>query len=382
MTRTFTAQFTTECVTCNGTIHPGDPITWNRRGSKGTSHLACASSSSDLFTAPQPERKPAPLPSPDARYPQPVTPAADPTGLGPMLAALVQPYIQAQSADVDARIDAAIKTALASLTPTTRIEVFNASTQTSVIVDTPQHVLFARLLDLIQLGFNVYLWGDSGSGKSTAAINAADALGMSHGYISLSAQTAESRIMGFMNAQGEYVETEFYRCYKNGGVFCIDEMDNASANLLTALNGALENGSCAFPCGMIARHPKFVLIATGNTPALGANPMFPDRRPLDGAFRRRFLFVEWNTDTKLEQTLALAQNPDATQWVIWVQKLRAWSKTNMPRLLVTADASIKGAQLLATGRYTAAEVAEMVTFKGFDRDSVAKTIAANPLPRI
>ncbi len=110
--------------------------------------------------------------------------------------------------------------------------------------------------------------------------------------------------------------------------------------------------------------------------------MFPDRRPLDGAFRRRFLFVEWNTDTNLEQTLASAQNPAAAAWVIWVQTLRAWAKTNMPRLLVTADASIKGAQLLATGRYTAAEVAEMVTFKGFDRDSVAKTLAANPLPRI
>jgi hypothetical protein len=159
-------------------------------------------------------------------------------------------------------------------------------------------------------------------------------------------------------------------------------MDNASSNLLTALNGALENGSAAFPCGMVERHPNFVLIATGNTPALGANPMFPDRRPLDGALRERFLFLRWDTDTKLEQSLALAVNPDATAWVVWVQTLRAWAKTNMPRLLVSQRGSIRGAKLLTSKQYTPAEVAELAIFKGFDKDSVSKTLAACPLPRI
>ena len=166
---------------------------------------------------------------------------------------------------------------------------------------------FGRLLQLIQLRKHVYLHGGPGSGKSTASAEIAKALNLRHGYVSLTAQTGESKLFGFVDAHGNYQKTEFYTCYTEGGVFLIDEGDNASANLLTALNGALANGHAAFPNGNQPRHPDFVCIVTGNTSGWGANPMFPERRPLDAAFRRRFAFIEWGYDEAFERRLTLAR---------------------------------------------------------------------------
>ena len=151
-------------------------------------------------------------------------------------AALLQPYIKAShdslSDQMSERIDEAIKDAIAnvleSITPQ-RIEVYNHQTQELKTVS-GQHELFPVLLSLVASRQHVYLYGGPGSGKSTAGFAVADALGMQHGYIALTAQTSESRLFGYMDATGNYVRTRFYDCYVDGGVFVIDEADNASAN--------------------------------------------------------------------------------------------------------------------------------------------------------
>lgn len=295
-------------------------------------------------------------------------------------AAAMLPYIQqnikVSASELSAELEAKIQNAVQSAAKVITVE--NKRTGGTVEVGR-QHENFPKLLSLIASGFNVYLMGAPGSGKSTAAMKVAEALELSYGYISLSAQTAESRLLGFMNATGGYVETEFYRCYKNGGVFCIDEMDNASANLLTALNSALENGRAAFPCGVVEQHKDFVLVATGNTAGYGANPMFPERRPMDAAFRERFVFLSWEYDHSLERDLALGVNEKAAKWVDWVQAVRKFAASTYPKLLVTPRASIKGAGLIKD--FKPEEVADMVIFKGFDKDSRARVLSANPLPR-
>jgi cobaltochelatase CobS len=230
------------------------------------------------------------------------------------------------------------------------------------------------------MGKHVYLFGGPGSGKSTAGFKVADALGVRHGYISLTAQTGESRLFGYMDATGNYVKTEFFTCYTEGGVFVIDEADNASANLLTALNGALANGHAAFPCGNLPRHKDFVCIATGNTSGWGANPMFPERRPMDAAFRERFVFIQWEYDLKFERRLAIAHNPNAAKWIDWVQMTRIYCASTYPKLMVTPRASIEGASLL--GMMPILDIANMLVFKGFDKDSVTRILSANPLPEV
>ncbi len=300
-------------------------------------------------------------------------------GMAMQLMPHLEGKIKVSASELTAELEEKIKAAVANASKV--IVVDNKRTGSTIEVGR-QHENFQTLLTLVAAGENVYMMGSPGSGKSTAAANAAKALGLGYGYISLSAQTAESRLLGFMNASGEYVETEFYRCYKDGGVFCIDEMDNASANLLTALNSALENGHAAFPIGMVTQHEDFVLVATGNTAGYGANPMFPERRPMDAAFRERFVFLSWEYDESLERDIAKGHNPSpaADKWVTWVQSVRKYAAQHFPKLLVTPRASIKGARLIKD--FNPKDVADMVIFKGFDKDSKARLLAANPLPRM
>lgn len=241
------------------------------------------------------------------------------------------------------------------------------------------HVNMPQLMYLLSKRHHVYLYGGPGSGKSTAAKMAADALGIRFGYISLNPQTPDSRLLGYMDANGNYRETLFYQLYKDGGIFCIDEMDNASASLLTTLNSCLENGHGAFPNGMVQRHEDFVVVATGNTAGRGANPQFPERRPFDSAFCERFTFIEWDYDHQLEEAVTLAINPNANSWLVWIRTVREYAKKNHPKLIVSPRASFRGAEYLKDSKWPTETIAEAVLFKGIDKDTKAAILNAHPV---
>jgi len=94
------------------------------------------------------------------------------------------------------------------------------------------------------------------------------------------------------NGQFEYVISDFVRCYENGGVFLLDEIDAADANVLIIMNNAIANGRMALsnrPDKPFAkRHADFVLIAAANTYGRGADRMYVGRNQLDEATLDRF----------------------------------------------------------------------------------------------
>lgn len=242
------------------------------------------------------------------------------------------------------------------------------------------HKDLETLMYFINKRHHVYLYGPAGGGKSTSAQQISEALKLPFGYISLNPQTPDSRLLGFIDAGGTYRESVFYKIYKSGGVFCIDEMDNASASLLTTLNSMLENGHGAFPNGLVERHKDFVLVATGNTNGRGGNPMFPERRPFDMAFAERFTFLFWDYDSALERSIALAINPKSSKWVDYIQGLRKYVQKEFPKVLVSPRASFKGAEYLKDNHLTVDQVLEAIIFKGLDKDTIKKIVSANPLP--
>lgn len=193
----------------------------------------------------------------------------------------------------------------------------------AIEIDNAHHML-STLIQYASKGRHTYLYGPAGSGKSTAAQQAAKALGRAYYYISLTPQTPESRLMGYMDAHGKYIRTPFREAYEHGGVFNIEEADNGGGNLQTALNSAFENGHCAFPDQLVKRHADFVVVATGNTCGRGASPQFPERRPFDQAFAKRFTYLYWGYDEKLEKAIALSINPNAGVWIKWMKDLRRW----------------------------------------------------------
>jgi MoxR-like ATPase len=200
---------------------------------------------------------------------------------------------------------------------------------------------------------NVWLTGPAGTGKTTAAKNVADALGLPFKFTG--SIDTEYKLLGFVDAQGRVVNTEFRDAFVNGGVFLFDEVDSSLPAALLAFNAALANPYCAFPDGIKARHNNFVAIAAANTWGLGATNDYVGRCKLDAAFLDRFQAkIHWGIDEELET--AISGNEE---WAKRVQKFRAVLAANpIKGVMITPRASIGGTKLLAEG-FTRSEVEEM-----------------------
>ncbi len=430
----FPARYATTCHKCNNKVNQGDQITWSRKERGKVYHAACGAgpvatplqgATADVVVideaTPQPDDNTQPRQLKqnfcefcklvfDSNYSPIVTMGNvpyhgacmhkvitssktkneektmtnntnDPKNVFGAFADAIAPLVQEKMKSTldENKVKKIVADAISEHATPRVLEVKNLDTGDIATIATP-HKDLEKLLYFIGKRQHVYLYGPAGSGKSTAAQHCAEALKIEFGYISLNPQTPDSRILGFVDAGGTYRETSFYKCYKNGGIFCIDEMDNASASLLTTLNSMLENGHGAFPNGLVQRHDNFVLVATGNTNGRGGNPMFPERRPFDAAFAERFTFLFWDYDGELEKSVALSINPNARNWINYVKKLREYCAKNYPRVLVSPRASFKGAEYLKDNKMSVADIAEAVIWKGLDKDTVTRIVAGVPYP--
>lgn len=163
------------------------------------------------------------------------------------------------------------------------------------------HKKFEQLLSQVQLDEPIMLIGPAGSGKNVAVSQVADALGQ-HMYYTNNASN-EFKLTGFIDAGGNYRDTEFYKAFKNGGIFFLDEIDNSDPSALIVINSAIANGYMAFPHETIDRHPDFRIIAAANTWGNGADLQYIGRNALDGATLDRFDNIFFDYDTNLERAL-------------------------------------------------------------------------------
>jgi cobaltochelatase CobS len=208
--------------------------------------------------------------------------------------------------------------------------------------DEHRHAVFEKVLRALSVRENVYLVGPAGSGKTTIASQAAQALDIP--FYSTGAVGMAYQLQGFINAEGRYMETDLYRAYVNGGVFLFDEIDASSAQALLAFNAIAANDLAAFPCGTVKRHEDFVIIAAANTFGNGADAQYVGRAQLDAATLDRFAFVPMDYDEKLE--LAIASNDE---WTRHVQAFRKAVRELGLRHVVSPRASVKGGKLLSAG---------------------------------
>lgn len=251
-----------------------------------------------------------------------------------------------------------------------------------------QHALFLHLLMALKSGCHVYLAGPAGSGKTTAAEESAKALGLEFSCQSFGPQTMQSALLGYPNAHGVYVESEFRRRFEHGGVYVFDEMDNASSHVVTVLNSALANGYCAFPDKMVKRHPDFLVVACANTFGQGGDRQYL-RNQLDAATLDRFAFIEWGYDEAFEAALvgASCANPHKfiapeagarmtpQEWFDRVRAIRAAVADLKLRMVVSPRATILGTKLFSVG-FGRWWVEEMLIWKGTDAGTRTK-IEAN-----
>ena len=213
---------------------------------------------------------------------------------------------------------------------------------------------------------HIMMVGEAGSGKTQLAANIAEALKLQFYPMSVGLQTTKSDLLGFINAQGNYVTTPVRNAYENGGLLLLDEFDAAHAGVVTILNSLLANGHCSFPDKIVERHPNFVCVCACNTYGRGANINYVGRNRLDAATLDRFIVVDVGYDNKLEKKLT-----GNDKWNAVIKQVRKNINKQGIKMIVSPRASMDGADLLEAG-FKPKEVFDMVIAKGCDDDTKKK----------
>lgn len=186
----------------------------------------------------------------------------------------------------DAKVRSIFAEELAKLSEPQRAQVSRIATKVAKKEGQVYHENFEDVKKRIARGQWVYLYGPTGSGKNVLAEQIAEALGLPFHYQAHCSDRFE--LTGFIDANGNYQATEFYKAYTEGGLFMLDELDASDENALITLNSAA-NGYFAFPCGTMKAHPDFRCIAAGNTCGRGATDDYTGRRVMDVSSIGRFM---------------------------------------------------------------------------------------------
>lgn len=227
--------------------------------------------------------------------------------------------------------------------PITRKVAFELP-ERKVELDGVVHSKFETVLKFVQANEPVFLTGPAGSGKNVICQQVAKTLGLNF-YFS-NAVTQEYKITGFTDAMGVFHESQFYKAFKNGGVFMLDEMDASIPEVLIILNAAIANRYFDFPApvGYVEAHPDFRVIAAGNTFGNGADYDYVGRNQLDAASLDRFAQVRIDYDARIEEGCA---NGDA-ELLDFCRKFRKATKKAGIRTVVSYRAISRMAKLTAS----------------------------------
>jgi len=286
--------------------------------------------------------------------------------LAAKITALVDSAVNAKVASTKVQLDPSVKDQIKTLAIDAAKAVMeaNAKPRTIAIHDTVsgtvrnvglQHERFETLLractarDHKGFRLNVWLTGPTGSGKTTAAQNVAKALGLPFG--SDGSLDADYKVLGFRDANGHIISTQFLEIYTKGGVYVADEIDNWLPSALLSLNAALANGFASAPGGLVERHKDCVVIACANTWGHGATNEYVGRTKQDAATLDRFQpKIHWPVDERLEAAIA-----DATAsrlGIAWHNVVKAARKavaTQGLKIIISPRATLSGIALLRSG---------------------------------
>jgi len=170
------------------------------------------------------------------------------------------------------------------------------------------HKIFPKILKLANMGKAIMISGPAGTGKNYLIEQVAKALGGKFYYSSTITQ--EYKLIGFIDANGAYHDTELRRAMEYANehpdikvILMIDEIDASDPSALVVINSLLANGYFDFPDKRVSVGKNFIVICAGNTVGLGADMVYTGRNVIDGATLDRFILVRMNYDTNLENAL-------------------------------------------------------------------------------
>lgn len=229
------------------------------------------------------------------------------------------------------------------------------------------HKKFDTILSFVYANEPVFLTGRAGTGKNYLCKQVAKALDLDF-YFS-NAVTQEYKITGFTDANGVYQESQFYKAFKNGGLFMLDEMDASIPEVLVILNAAIANRYFDFhaPIGYVEAHEDFRVVAAGNTYGLGADFNYVGRNQLDAASLDRFALVEIDYDERIEEACAGGDE----DWLRFCRAFRDATEKAGIRTVVSYRAISRGH-----------EMSEMLSKVELLKTCLVKSLSANDLKNL
>jgi len=224
------------------------------------------------------------------------------------------------------------------------------------------HKEYETIKACIENDIPVYLVGPAGSGKNHTLQQIATDLELD--FYFTNAVQQEFKITGFIDAGGIYHETEFYKAFKDGGLFFLDEMDASIPEVLVLLNAAIANRYFEFPNGKIFAHPEFRIVAAGNTVGDGADEQYTGRLTLDQSSLDRFAVIEFDYDRNIEMALAKGNK----ELVDFINELREECKSIGIRATFSYRAIISVEKLEKA--LPLEKVIVIAVVKGMDKDTI------------
>jgi MoxR-like ATPase len=221
----------------------------------------------------------------------------------------------------------------------------------------PASPYLGRMLINARLALNTLLVGPAGCGKTMAAMQLAEGLALPFGHLCLTAGASETWLYGRQTPNG-FVEGDFSKFYREGGVFLLDEFDAADPNMLLAINTALAGESMYNPISgaTIIRNPNFQCVAAANTTGRGGDAIYTGRARLDAATLDRFVVLEVDYSDEIERVVC----PD--------EALRTALQSARKKL-----AELKSTEVIST---RALERAYRQMAAGVSKDDIRKSIIA------
>jgi MoxR-like ATPase len=238
------------------------------------------------------------------------------------------------------------------------------------------HPQFPKLLKSVATKRNVWISGPTGTGKTHAARQVAEALSKALGrhipFWYQGAMTQTHEFLGFVRpGDGVYQSTDLRQAFEFGGVCLLDECDSSDACVTLAIAGLLANGHAVFPDkpGGIPRHPDCYIMAAGNTWGTGATADFVGRNKLDAAFMSRFpIKLPWGYDEAFERSLYPGE------FTLRVQQARKLAAKRGLKVIIDTRHMDAGSALVAAG-YSMDEAAEMTYLAAMSDADRAKLAA-------
>lgn len=226
-----------------------------------------------------------------------------------------------------------------------------------------KHEKYNLIKSCIEKDIPVFLVGDAGTGKNYTLEQISWELGLEF-YFTNSIQQ-EYKLTGFIDAGGKYHETEFYKAFKNGGIFFLDEIDASIPEVLVLLNAAIANRYFEFPNGRIKAHENFRVVSAGNTVGSGADELYTGRLVLDQATLDRFVIIKFDYDRNIEMHLS----KNNKELVDFIRTLRSEAKTNGIRATFSYRCISMVTKLESVG-LSLKDILEIAVFKGMEKDTI------------